>query len=251
MTAAIRTSRTPPECAAIGQYIHFVEEHAPIPKRLAFILNIWRLPGIDGVAPGCGILQSVTRDGPGVGPGCAVEVGIAAIPFATLAKLHDREIPCNDHRDQLLLSRLESQADCDGTGQLFAVADPRSGVIRQATVFCEMAPDSSSITVCWKRYVVADFNSGRLDGGDGELTIRFTGRGSSAIAVEHNPLHQSGRDFLAGKFIVVPLVGCALKIASEGAKPAHHVRPGKKKGNRDGFAGRILRMPAIDRDRIA
>src|SRR5215469_17622774 len=82
----IGSCRTSPESASIGQHVEFVEEHASIPKRLALIINIRSLPGIDSVAPRCGVLQPVTGDGPGVGAVDAIKVGVAAIPLAPLTE---------------------------------------------------------------------------------------------------------------------------------------------------------------------
>src|SRR5438270_6001032 len=99
--------------------------------------------------------------------------------------------------------------------------------------------------------MVAHLHSRRLEGSDYELTVRLTWCGSSAIAIEHNSLHQSGSEFLAGKFVVVSLIRCAVEIVGKSAKPARHVRPGKENGNRHHLGRRILCMPAIDGDGIA
>src|SRR6202158_3354983 len=61
-----------PEGAEIGERIQLVEEHAAIPERLAFVIDVGRLPSIDGLAPGGGILAAVARGGPRRGGAHAV-----------------------------------------------------------------------------------------------------------------------------------------------------------------------------------
>ncbi len=59
--------------------------------------------------------QSVARDGPGVVPVSSVEIRIAAIPLAALAKFDDGEVPCNDHGNDFFLAGLKSEAHGDGS----------------------------------------------------------------------------------------------------------------------------------------
>ena len=82
-----------PESAAVGQGVEFVEEHAAIPERLAVVVDVGRLPCVDGVAPVRGVQETVAGDGPGVVAVGAVEVGVAAIPLAALAEFERRGSP--------------------------------------------------------------------------------------------------------------------------------------------------------------
>ena len=53
------------------------------------------------------------------------------------------------------------------------------------------------------------------------------------------------------KLVVVALVGRAVEVVGKRPKPAAHIGPGEKHGDRDRMIGQIVRMPAVNRDRIA
>src|SRR5271155_4041501 len=85
--------RTPPKRAAIGKDVKLIEEHPAVPSRLAFVINIRRLPAINGIAPFGGMQQPVASDGPRVAAVGSVEICVTPIPFAALSKLDYRKIP--------------------------------------------------------------------------------------------------------------------------------------------------------------
>src|SRR5262249_27063425 len=144
------------ERACVGEDVKFVEEHAAVPQRLGFIIDVTRLPGVDGVAPGGGVFQGVAGDGPGVEAGRAVEVGVAAMPFAAGAELDDGEIPGDDHGNDARFSGLQGEADGDSTGDRFVAARPRVVAVAKAAVFSEGRPDVAAVAVRSESGLVGD-----------------------------------------------------------------------------------------------
>src|SRR4029077_11519897 len=101
-----------------------VEEHAAIPERLALVIDVGRLPGVDGRAPGGGICEAVAGDGPCSDAGRAVKIGVAAMPFAPGTEFNDGQIPSDNHGNDARFARFESEADGEGSGEIFAATGP-------------------------------------------------------------------------------------------------------------------------------
>jgi len=65
-----------PKGAEVCERIELIEEHAAVPKRLGFVVDIRCLPGIDGGAPDGGIGEAIASDGPCGSAGCTVKIGV-------------------------------------------------------------------------------------------------------------------------------------------------------------------------------
>src|SRR5580698_8969020 len=113
-----------------------------------------------------------------------------------------------------------------------------------------MAPNRLSIAFGWKCDVIAHLDARSFHRGDHKLAVRLGWSVTRSVAIKDYALHGSRVDFLSRKFVVIALVRRPLKISRKRAKPADHVRPRQKNGNRDDLIRGILCVPAIDRNRI-
>src|ERR1700688_870228 len=136
-----------PKRAAIRESIKLIEKHPSIPSRLVFVIDIRLLPGVDGVAPLGGVEQAIASDNPRIAAVGAIKVGVLPVPLTALAKLHDRKIPRNYHRNDFLLAGLKSKFDRDGPAQFLTGADPRSITVRKLAVLGERSPNGFAIAV--------------------------------------------------------------------------------------------------------
>src|SRR5208282_2074432 len=112
-----------------------------IPLRLAFVVDVGSLPGIDGVAPFGGVSDALRGDLESIFSRRAEKVGVVPVPSAAGAKLHQREVPGDDHRHDALLAGLQGEAHGDSAGQRFSTADPLEVVVGKASVPGERTPD--------------------------------------------------------------------------------------------------------------
>ncbi len=70
-----------PDCSAVGQNVHFIEQHSAIPQRLRAIVYIFRLPLVDLAAPCLVFAEAGCRDVPRMRAACAKKIGITSQPF--------------------------------------------------------------------------------------------------------------------------------------------------------------------------
>src|SRR5262249_40220760 len=119
---ALGAGLTSPESTAIRQIVKLIEQHAAIPSGLGSVIHIGSLPGINRPAPAVFLQQACTCDLPRIRARSSKEVGIAAQPFAPIAKLYDGEIPGEHHGNLLLLARGKREFNGDRAGQGLASA---------------------------------------------------------------------------------------------------------------------------------
>ena len=120
-----RRAYTPaPEGTAIGKYVEFVEQLAPIPQGFRVIFYIRRLPGIDLVAPFICIGQRLFCDLQCIRPGGAVEIRVVPVPFTPAAELGHWHVPGDGHWNNAFLSGLKSETHRDGCREVFSATHP-------------------------------------------------------------------------------------------------------------------------------
>src|SRR5258708_18175073 len=203
------------------------------------------LPCVDSVAPSRGVTQPVASDCPGIAAAGAVKVSVAAIPLAAFSEFDDGKVPGNYHGNDLLLSRLKSEAHCHRACQFFAVAYPRDIAIRQTSISGKARPNCFPIAFRRKRSVVTNLHSWRLQRGDYELSICLAWHASRPVAIKDHSFHGPRVHLLAEELIVIALIGGTLEIARERAEPADHVRPRQKNVDGNSALSWILLVPAI------
>src|SRR5208282_2465470 len=215
-----------PEGTRVCDGVELVEESSAVPKRLAFVIDVLRLPGIDGVAPRGGMQQAVSRDGPSVCSRGAIEVDVVAVPLAAIAEFNDGEIPRNHHRNHAALAWFQREANRNRARKRFIGAGPLLVAVCQAAGLSEGFPNLASVSVRLEGGLITDFHSGRLDRGDCKLAVPFVPGSRDAVAVDNNSLHRGGvGEGSALEAIVVLIVEAASEIARKRAEPASHVGP--------------------------
>src|ERR1700738_4097767 len=115
----VRSNWPGPERTPIRQRVEFIEEHPPVPKWFAIVVDIGSLPGIQCVAPRSSIQKAVAFNLPGVAARRSVKICVAAIPLCSLPEFHHREIPGDHHGNRFLFSWLQYEAHGYCSSQFF------------------------------------------------------------------------------------------------------------------------------------
>jgi len=109
------------------------------------------------------------------------------IPFASGAKLHQREIPGDDHGHDALLAGLQSEAHRDRASQGLSATYPLEVVIGEASILRESSPNLIAANFVGNEGIlIRNFHARRFEGRNGKLPVPIILNVAGTNAVKHH-----------------------------------------------------------------